>query len=438
MRRAQDVGSWAVTFAHQRALVVGGLGGIGAILWQRPGLLVLVTPLLVVLVWSGLTRPRQVPPVRAQLTRPVVTEGDRGFAVVRVGTVENCEILGVSLDDVPWVDNEPDHGATVHLVTDRDRARGESRVGSSVRTLRWGAHRVGPVAVGGLSPWGAFRWGPAVIGTLPVRVLPRTEGFDVRAPAPHPRGLVGRHRAARPGEGSEFRSIRPFQWGDRLRRIHWARSLRTGDLHVTASYADEDTHVAVVVDAYHDLGVSEGVDGSASTLDHTVRAAATVAEHFLHQGDRVSLQVWSGRTPARVPPGTGRRHHRRVLETLATTAPAPQEHEDHHRALDAVSPGTLVVMVSALVSPAALTRAAMLSRAGTSVVVIDAFVDEIPPPDEDEVATLAWRLRLLERDRELRRIQQEGVPVVPWRGAGSLDEVLRRIARRGPRARVGG
>lgn len=439
MSRSRDTGRWAVTFAHQRAVTVTGLGGIAAVVWQRPGLLVLVTPLLVVLVWSGLTRPRRVPEVRARLTRPVVTEGDRGYAVVRTGAVEHCEVLGVSLADAPWVAGEPLHGATVHVVDERDRSRGASLVPTAVRALRWGSHRVGPVAVAGLSPWGAFRWGPVTVDALPVRVLPRTQGFDVRAPAPHPRGLVGRHRASRPGEGSEFRSTRPFQWGDRLRRIHWARSLRTGELHVTSSYADEDTHVAVVVDAYHDLGVSEGVDGAASTLDHTVRAAASVAEHFLHQGDRVSLRVWSGRTPARIPPGTGRRHHRRILETLAVTRPAPQEHEERHLALDTVGAGTLVVLVSALISPAALTRAATLARHGTSVVVIDAFVEGVEPPEEDdEVAGLAWRIRMLERDRELRRIQQEGVPVVPWQGAGSLDEVLRRLARRGPRVRVEG
>lgn len=438
MRRPEDRGSWAVTFAHQRAFVVSGLGGIAAIVWQRPGLLVLVAPLLVVVVWSALTRPQHAPGVSAQLTRPVVTEGDEGFAVAHVDATGHCELVALSVARSEWVTPQPAHGTTVHLVSGTDRERGSSRVTTGVEARRWGAHRAGPVAVGGLSPWGAFRWGPVLVGDLALRALPRTTGFDLDAPAPHPRGLVGHHRAARPGEGSEFRSVRPFQWGDRLKRIHWARSLRTGDLHVTASYADEDTHVAVMVDAHYDLGSSGGVDGPASSLDHTVRAAATVAEHFLHQGDRVSLQVWSGRTPERVPVGTGRRHHRRILETLSLVVPGPQEREDHVRTRAGLGPGTLVVVVSALISPTALTRAATLSRSGTSVVVIDAFVEDAGPPvEEDEIGGLAWRIRMLERDREVRRIQHEGVPVVPWRGPGSLDEVLRRMARRGPRGRVG-
>ena len=38
---------------------------------------------------------------------------------------------------------------------------------------------------------------------------------------------------------------------------------------------------------------------------------------------------------------------------------------------------------------------------------------------------------MLERDREIRAVQAQGVPVVPWLGPGSLDVVLRQLGRRG-------
>ena len=73
--------------------------------------------------------------------------------------------------------------------------------------------------------------------------------------------------------------------------------------------------------------------------------------------------------------------------------------------------------------------------------VVDALVDPelgdvLPSTDRDPLARTAWRLRMLERDREIRAVQAQGVPVVPWLGPGSLDVVLRELARRGRRVGV--
>ena len=69
-------------------------------------------------------------------------------------------------------------------------------------------------------------------------------------------------------------------------------------------------------------------------------------------------------------------------------------------------------------------------------MVVDALVDPqegtvAPSAERDALARAAWRIRMLERDREIRAIQAQGVPVVPWLGPGSLDVVLRRLGRRG-------
>ena len=62
-----------------------------------------------------------------------------------------------------------------------------------------------------------------------------------------------------------------------------------------------------------------GVDGSASSLDLTVRAASALAEHHVRVGDRVGLRVL-GPGDARVPLGTGTRHLHRLAGTLARVA----------------------------------------------------------------------------------------------------------------------
>ena len=49
---------------------------------------------------------------------------------------------------------------------------------------------------------------------------------------------------------------------------------------------------------------------------------------------------------------------------------------------------------------------------------------------DPELASLAWRMRRVERSVVLDRLAALGCPVVAWRGPGTLDDVLHRLARR--------
>ena len=92
--------------------------------------------------------------------------------------------------------------------------------------------------------------------------------------------------------------------------------MRSDELHVVTARAEQDAGVLLVVDALADHGASGGVDGAASSLDVTVRAAAAVAEHHIRSGDRVSMRV-VGPAHELVGYGTGQRHLRMLLGRLA-------------------------------------------------------------------------------------------------------------------------
>jgi uncharacterized protein (DUF58 family) len=433
---------WRPTPAHLRALLVASFATLAALVLHRPDLLVLGVPFATIALWAVLTRPRTAPTISAGISLTTVREGEATLWNAHLSRVGGMEEVTTVLEPGAWSQLDPASGVrSEHLEpveTPGGAAGGAGRhtLSTSWRSLRWGRRSVGPGLVGATSSWGAFRFGPVEVEPIAVRTLPMPAVFDTTAPAPHPHGLVGVNRAARPGDGSEFASIRPFQVGDRLKRIHWPVSARTGELHVTSSYADQDSHVVLVVDAFNDLGESEGIEGSASTLDVSVRAAGAVAEHYLHRGERVSLRVLGAADVTRVPPATGQRHLRRVLDTLAAIRPGTDRGDPDERLTQlGIGAGALVVMLSPLVSPVALQQAVALTSRGLTVVVIDSLPDELAVPDVDGYAHLAWRLRMLERSREIRRIEQAGVPVVAWRGPGSLDQVLRELARRaaGPR-----
>ena len=74
-----------------------------------------------------------------------------------------------------------------------------------------------------------------------------------------------------------------------------------------------------------------------------------------------------------------------------------------------------------------------LTRRGLTVVAVDTLPDDVAPAralDPLSPGRLAWRMRLLERRMQLTEATRLGVPVVPWHGPGTLDEVFRRLGRR--------
>jgi hypothetical protein len=87
-----------------------------------------------------------------------------------------------------------------------------------------------------------------------------------------------------------------------------------------------------------------------------------------------------------------------------------------------------------MMSEAIATTTASLHRRGLPVLAVDTLPEDARTLAVDGadgfVADLAWRLRRTERDQLLTALAADGCPVVTWRGPGTLDDVLHRLARR--------
>lgn len=245
-------------------------------------------------------------------------------------------------------------------------------------------------------------------------------------------------RAVRAGEGTEFNKVRPFTPGDRLRRIHWPVTARTGQLHVTATHTDEDTQIALLVDALNDIGDSSGTEGVHSSMDITVRAVAAVAAQFLRRGDRVGMRVFGDWGVSLLPARTGEVQLRRILDSLCLIEPGSARGAASVVSRRGLSAGTLVVMFSPMVETAVAAQVAVLLRSGLDIIVVDTLPPNLAsaPSAAINPEALAWRIRMLERRLELERLASLGVPVVRWSGPHSLDIVLRDLSLRPTRPRL--
>lgn len=440
-------GGWRPTRALGRAALLGLLLVVAGGILGRADVTLVGVPLLACALWALVTRPTVAPTVTSRVEPDVAHEGEDVLWRVDVAPVPGLRDVAAHLPADHWADTTPSHGHVAAAATPGEL----TSVAVSARMTRWGSRRLGPAQLAAFSDLGSFVWPWPVQQEHRVPTVPRPGTFTAGTGLPHPVGLVGQHRGARPGSGAELADIRPFRTGDRLRRIHWPVSMRTGTLHVTTSYADQDAEVLLVVDAIRDLG--RRTERTPSSVDTAVEAAGALAAHYLGTGDRVGLSVLGGRGLVEVPAVGGHHQLARALRALAGVEPG-RGTVGEERMLAAQlrrtpRPGAVVVVLSALIAPQPLAHAVQLARSGHLVIVIDTLPEGLHGgrPDHDAVvdatglddartADLVWRLRLLQRAREVRRCEQAGVPVIRWQGPGTLDAVLRGVGRRARAPRV--
>jgi uncharacterized protein (DUF58 family) len=416
---------WRATAGLVRATIVAATGFALGILLGSPVLVLLATPFLLWATFGLLNRPSAAPVIASTLDHTTLHEGQGTNSRLRLLSADDVEHVTRVVGATPHVALHPASGAVGGLFDG-------SAPALEVSPRRWGRRRVGDEKLGLTSTWGGFRWGPVRLAGGEIWSLPTTAPFDSKAEAPQPVGLVGANRSRRLGDGSEFAAIRAFHAGDRLRRINWRVSLRTGDLHVVTARSEEDSGVLIVVDGLADHGRSGGVDGEASSLDTTVRSAAALAEYFTRTGDRVSLRIVGGASEA-VGYGAGARHLRRLQTTLARLQPGQPRDYSVDRLQFRATGGTVVLVLSPMLDEAVVTATANLVRLGLPVMVIDTLPPGAPPAaegDDSRAAWVAWRMRLTDRDGLLAQLARTGCPIVPWQGPGTLDLVLHRLARR--------
>jgi len=420
------VTGWRVTGALVRASVTAVVVALAALVLGRPDLLVLAAPFGLACALGIAHAPRAPLTSQQRLTDRWLHEGQGTRLRIRVNAQE-LDQATVTLATPAFVVPQPASG----VVSASSGPEADLDLEVAVSPRRWGVRSAGTPMLAATNTWGGYRWGPQRLPEASLVALPESQAFT-SAESPHPVGMVGQNRSPRSGDGSEFHAIRRFQPGDRLRRVHWGTTLRTGEVHTVGTNAQEESSVMILLDAVTDVGVSGGLDGEASTLDVAVRAASALTAHHIHIGDRVALRVL-GCTNQVLGPGSGLRHQRRLQELLAQVQPGWPGLLGARHVRFRAGAGTIIVVLSAMLTPEVTTLLVTLARRGLTIVVVDTLAPStLPEPAHDPrtAARLAWRMRLVERQMQITEVTRCGIPVVPWRGPGTLDEVLRRLVRR--------
>ncbi|HEX8767599.1 MAG TPA: DUF58 domain-containing protein, partial [Jatrophihabitans sp.] len=255
-----------------------------AVLLARQDLLLLALPLAAGTVLPLLGRAQRAPQVRLRTGAATLFEGQSTTVSQQLYAPDAVDVIRLRTRLEGWLEL-PDGGQDLCTAAGPDE---DLTLTHRLAAPRWGRSRIGRVSMHVTAAHGLLQTTATGTEVVPLATIPLRAGFSATDLVPTATGLVGAHRSRRVGEGVDPAGVRPFVPGDRLRRINWPVSLRTTELHVTATYSDRDTEVVLVLDTAVEVGVSAGPD-AASNLDIAVRASASIAEHYLRNGDRVAV-----------------------------------------------------------------------------------------------------------------------------------------------------
>ena len=184
------------------------------------------------------------------------------------------------------------------------------------RCTRRGVFPLGPATLRTGDPLGLFRLTRRVPSSGHLVVYPAVVDLPSTGQLPGDL-LAGVSRGTwAPFATASASSVREWQPGDPLNRIHWRTSARAARLMVREHEQDPMADLWIALDLEADKQVGEGEHG---TEEWAVTAAASLARHYLMERRSVGLLAQGDV----VAPDRGPRQIDRLLRRLAVARPAP-------------------------------------------------------------------------------------------------------------------
>lgn len=153
-----------------------------------------------------------------------------------------------------------------------------------------GVYELPPARAGVVDPLGLYNQLPARSRPDRITVLPRPVKVDrLFFFGSGTAGLNAPRHAACVTNAMDFHSVREWQPGEAIRRVHWKNTARTGKLHVVEWEEDAAADVAVLLDTQASMIAGTATD---NTLESAITIAASVAAYLLENGYQFQLFYW--------------------------------------------------------------------------------------------------------------------------------------------------
>jgi uncharacterized protein (DUF58 family) len=228
------------------------------------------------------------------------------------------------------------------------------------------------------------------------------------------------------GQGVEFYGVREYQFGDSLPRINWKITSRQGDRLYTNEYRQERVaEIRIILDARARV---ESASTSISIFEHSVMAAASIADILIREGNQVGLLIY-GKYLDITQAGYGKIQRERLIRALSRASPG---YSPVFNKLD-YFPARFLPMESQiiLISPLEiddLRPLLSLGSRGYHVIIVspDPIRFRMTSGEGENQMSPHIRIARLERRMLFFRLLRAGIMVFNWDTSQNLDQIIGR------------
>ena len=146
-------------------------------------------------------------------------------------------------------------------------------------------------------------------------IVKKVKQIEIRTRKRTENTLMGQYHSAFKGQGMAFAEVRPYQFGDDIRRIDWNKTARFKEPYVKVMEEERELTMMILVDISASMNY-----GTKIQLKRELVAEISASLGFSATGnnDKVGLILFADKVYKVIPPQKGRKHILAIISTILT------------------------------------------------------------------------------------------------------------------------
>jgi len=146
-------------------------------------------------------------------------------------------------------------------------------------------------------------------------IVKKVKQIEIRTRKKTEASLMGQYHSAFKGQGMTFSEVRPYQFGDEIRRIDWNKTARFREPYVKVMEEERELTVMLLVDVSASMDYGTKV---ALKREYVAEICASIGFSAVGNNDKVGLILYADKVYKVIPPQKGRKHILAIISQILT------------------------------------------------------------------------------------------------------------------------